>query len=122
MSCRFGSMTLFIDGEQDAIIPYTSTGNFNGVFPLISVDLIKMWDFQIDFFNGQIEKFAFGMLRVPRPKYEMICAANLLVPKPGLVGYWNMNEGADNTCAGGDDVLISRVMVITDSRTINDKK
>ncbi len=22
----------------------------------------------------------------------------------GLVGYWPMNEGEDNTCAGGEDV------------------
>ncbi len=55
-------------------------------------------------FNGQIDEVRIWNVARTQAQIRDDMCRQLTGTETGLVGYWNMNEGADNTCAGGEDV------------------
>jgi hypothetical protein len=55
-------------------------------------------------YSGQIDEARIWNVARTQTQIRDNMCRQLTGTETGLVGYWPMNEGADNTCAGGEDV------------------
>lgn len=56
------------------------------------------------YFDGKIDEVRFWNVALTQAQIRNNMTRQLTGSETGIVGYWNMNEGTDGTCTGGEDV------------------
>ena len=97
-------LSVFINGEFQASTSVgVSNQNTNTTTPL-RIGVMDHFSGLQNYFPGQIDEVrVWNVARTQTQIRDNMCR-QLTGTETGLVGYWNMNEGADNTCTGAEDV------------------
>lgn len=101
-SSSSNSMNLYVDGVLDATIFTSGT-----VDTYDNTDILTFGRTATSGnipFNGQIDEIRIWSTARTQQEIQDNMSIKLSGNETGLIGYWNMNEGADNTCSGGEDV------------------
>ncbi|MDA9563907.1 LamG domain-containing protein [Flavobacteriales bacterium] len=89
---------LYVNGVQEGSV--ASTQNITGA----SNVFLGMDATGVEFLHGIIDEVRIWNIARTQTQIRDNMCRQLTGTETGLVGYWPMNEGADNTCAGGEDV------------------